>query len=176
MVPYTFDDVVKGLNQVAPFDWASLLKERVDSIQLHAPIGGIERGGWRLVYNDQPNLFTKTSEKISENVNVLFSLGFLLNKSGQFVDVIPGSPAYAAGIGAGMNLIAVNGRRWSPEVLHAAIGAAQKDHQPIEFIVESRQFFKTYRVPYFDGEKNPHLERTDSKADLLSDILKSRAQ
>ena len=29
VVPYTFDDVVRTLNDVAPYDWATLLKERV---------------------------------------------------------------------------------------------------------------------------------------------------
>ena len=87
-------------------------------------------------------------------------------------DVEVGSPAYKAGVGPGMKLIAVNGRRWSPEVLHAAIKAAKEAHQPIELLVENAQFFKTYTVQYFEGEKNPHLERVPGAPDVLGQILK----
>jgi hypothetical protein len=39
-------------------------------------------------------------------------------------------------------------------------------------LVEHAQFFKTYSVAYYDGEKNPHLERISSQPDVLGDILK----
>ena len=66
VVSYTFDDVVRALNEVTPYDWASLLRDRVGSTSTHAPLGGIERDGWRLIYNDQPNAFTKALEKAGE--------------------------------------------------------------------------------------------------------------
>jgi predicted metalloprotease with PDZ domain len=175
VIPYTFDEVVKTLNEVAPFDWAELLRERVASTAPHAPLGGIEQSGWRLVYNDQPNQFTEAAEKLNEGVDVTYSLGFWLKKGGEFGDVAPGSPAYQAGIGPGMKLIAVNGRKWSREVLRDAIRAAQKDRQPIELLVENKQFFKTYPVPYYDGEKHPHLERVEGRRDRLSEIVKAQA-
>ena len=49
VVPYTFDDVVKGLNDVVAYDWAGFLKERLTSKSPHAPLGGIENGGYKLV-------------------------------------------------------------------------------------------------------------------------------
>jgi len=90
VVPYTFDDVVHALNQVAPYDWAALLRERVNSTAAHAPLGGIERGGWRIVYNDQPNVFIHTAEKIRKSVNAAYSLGFVAKEDGEFSDVIYG--------------------------------------------------------------------------------------
>jgi hypothetical protein len=72
-----------------------------------------------------------------------------------------------------MKLIAVNGRKWTPEVLHAAIKAAKETQQPMELLVENAQFFKTYSMPYFEGEKNPHLERVSNTPDILGLILKS---
>ena len=75
-----------------------------------------------------------------------------------------------------MKLIAVDGRRWTPERLHDAIRTARNSQQPIELIVENKQFFKTYSIPYHDGEKNPHLERLQGQPDLLSDILRARTQ
>lgn len=100
-----------------------------------------------------------------------YSLGFVVGKDGKLDDVIAGSPAYQSGLGPGMKLIAVNGRKWSPIVLHAALKAAQGSDQPIELLVENAQFFKTYSVGYHDGEKNPHLERVSKQPDVLGDIL-----
>ena len=172
VVPYTFDDVVSALNEVAPYDWAKLLRERVGATSTHAPLGGIERAGWRLVYNDKPNLSNLAIEKLAKFADFTYSLGFTVGEDGKFDDVIVGSPAYRAGLGPGMKLIAVNGRQWSPPTLHAALKAAQGSDQPIDLLVENAQFFKTYSVSYHDGEKNPHLERASDQLDILGDILK----
>ncbi len=172
VVSYTFDDVVRTLNEVAPYDWAKLLRERVAATSTHAPLGGIERGGWKLVYNDKPNLFTQAEEKLAKFADFSYSLGFMVGEDGKLDDVIVGSPAYQSGLGPGMKLVAVNGRKWSPPVLHAALKAAQGSEQPIELLVENAQFFKTYSVVDHDGEKNPHLERVPEQPDILGDILK----
>jgi predicted metalloprotease with PDZ domain len=174
VVPYTFEDVVRTLNEVAPYDWATLLRERVAATSTHAPLGGIERGGWKLVYNDKPNSFIHAVEGLAKFSDFSYSLGFFAGGDAKLGDVIVGSPAYQAGLGPGMKLIAVNGRKWSPKVLHDALKAAQGQgsDQPIELLVENAQFFKTYSVIYHGGEKNPHLERMSDQPDILSDILK----
>jgi predicted metalloprotease with PDZ domain len=174
VVTYTFEDLVRELNSLAPYDWAALLKERVRSTSTHAPMGGIEGSGWRLVYNDKPNEFRTALAEVSKMTSAAYSLGFTLSKEGQFVDVIPGSPAYQAGLGPGMKLIALNGRAWTPTVLTQALHSAQINHQPIEVIVQNGEFFKTYSIPYFEGEKIPHLERVEGQPDLLTEILKSK--
>jgi predicted metalloprotease with PDZ domain len=171
VVPYTFDDVVHALNDVAPYDWATLLKERVGATSTHAPLGGIDRDGWKLVYNDQPNVFIKAVEKLAKFADFSYSLGFSVSEDGKLNDVIVGSPAYQAGIGPGMKLVAVNGRKWAPDVLHDAIKAAQGTAPPIELLVENAQFFQTYSIAYHDGDRNPHLERVSSEPDLLRDVL-----
>ena len=170
VVPYTFDDVVHALNQVAPYDWAGLLKTRVNSTDPHAPLGGIERGGWRLVYNDQPNLFIKTSDKVRKSVDASYSLGFAVKEDGTLTDVIYGSPAYAAGIGPEMKLVAINGRAWSKDVLLDALRASKDSKEPIDLLIENAKFFKTYSIAYHDGIRSPHLERAEG-ADVLGEIL-----
>jgi predicted metalloprotease with PDZ domain len=172
VVPYTFDDVVRSLNEVAPYDWASLLRERVGAASNHAPLGGIERGGWKLVYNDKPNLFAKVVEKTFKFADFSYSLGFSVAKDGSIDDVIVGSPAYQAGLGPGMKLMAVNRRKWSPELLHVALKAGRGSDQPIELLIENAQFLKTLVINCHDGEKNPHLERVSDQPDLLGEILK----
>jgi predicted metalloprotease with PDZ domain len=170
VVPYTFDDVVRALNQVTPYDWAGLLKTRVNSIDPHAPLGGIERGGWRLVYNDQPNLFIRTGEKLRKSVDASYSMGFVVREDGVLSDVIYGSPAYTAGIGPGMKLVAINGRAWSRDVLLDALRTSKDSQQPIDLLVENAKFFKTYSIAYHDGIRNPHLERIEGP-DVLGEIL-----
>jgi predicted metalloprotease with PDZ domain len=172
VVPYTFDDVVLALDQVSPHDWAGLLKKRVESTSAHAPLGGIELGGWKLVYNDKPNSFIGGIEKLAKFSSFSDSLGFTVAEDGKLDDVIVGSPAYQAGLGPGMKLVAVNGRKWSPPVLHGALHAAQGTNAPVELLVENAQFFKTYSIPYYEGDKNPHLEPVSGRPDILGEILK----
>jgi len=172
VVPYTFDDVVRTLNEIAPYDWAQLLNDRVKTTSIHAPLGGIERGGWKLVYNDKPNVFAQAAEKIFKGSDFSYSLGFFLGEDGKLDDVLVGSPAYQAGVAAGMKLVAINGRKWSPAVLHDAIKAAQGSTQPIVLLVENAQFFKEYSLQYHDGQKNPHLEKVSGQPDLLGEILR----
>jgi predicted metalloprotease with PDZ domain len=172
VVPYTFDDVVKTLNDVAPYDWASFLHERVSATSPHAPLGGIEREGWKLVYTDQPNVFNKAYEKLFKFSDFSYSLGCTLGEDGKLGDVIVGSPAYQAGVGPGMKIVAVNSRKFSADVLHAALKTAQGNDRPIELLVENGQFFKTYSINYHEGEKEPHLERISGQPDLMGDLLK----
>jgi predicted metalloprotease with PDZ domain len=171
VVPYTFEDLVSALNQVTPYDWAGLLRERTSALNARAPLGGIEHGGWRLVYDERPNLFIHAYEKFDKNLDASYSLGFFVRENGELRDVIPGSPAYAAGIGPGMKLIAVNGRLYSKDVLRDTLQASKQNKQPIELWVENAEFFKIYSVAYSGGERNPHLERSDGP-DRLGDILK----
>jgi len=175
VLPYSFEDVVHTLNEVAPLDWASLLRERLNTTQPRAPLGGIENGGWKLVYDTHPNKFASLSEKANKTTDLRFSIGFWVRKDGEIGDVIPGSPAYAAGLGPGMKLIAVNSRRWSGGLLKQGIRTAQTQHQPIELIVENKERFATYSLPYFDGERYPHLQRVESQPDLLTPILAAHA-
>jgi predicted metalloprotease with PDZ domain len=175
VVPYNFDDLVRALNAVAPYDWAALLRDRVYAVQPRAPLGGIEQGGWRLVYNDTPNEMMKAVEGVARMANFTYSLGFYVSaESGTLGDVIVGSPAFKAGLGPGMKMIAVNGRKYSGSRLNAALVASRGTNQPIELIVENAHHFQTYTLDYHDGPRHPHLERAANKPDLLDDVLKPR--
>jgi predicted metalloprotease with PDZ domain len=175
VVPYSFDDLVQALNQVAPYDWAKLLGEGVNQVQPRAPLEGIERGGWRLVYNEKPNVYIRAAEKSRNFQNYYYSLGFALNEKGEFLDVIPGSPSYDAGIGPGMKLVAINGRLWSKEVLKEAVQASKENHRSIELLVSNAEFVRSYSLDYQRGLQHPHLERSNGD-DLLGQILKPLSQ
>src|SRR2546425_7345405 len=106
---YGFDDVVATLNDVAPFDWRNFLLTRLNSTDFHAPLGGIERGGWELTYQGMPNGFLKDAEEVRKFTEMGFSIGLRLQENGTIADVIEGMAASKAGIGPGMKLVAVYG-------------------------------------------------------------------
>ncbi|HJT01382.1 MAG TPA: PDZ domain-containing protein, partial [Terriglobales bacterium] len=89
---------------------------------------------------------------------------------GTIVDVIPGMAAAAGGIAPGMKLVAVNGRKWSPEVLLAAL----KARGPLQLLVENIGYYNTYSVNYDGGPRFPHLERIDGRSNVLGEIIESR--
>jgi len=111
-------------------------------------------------------------EKISEALDLSFSLGMIVSKEGALIDVIPGSPAYAAGAGAGMKLMGVNGRKYSKDVMRIALHASLTSQQPITLLVENGEYFSTLQVNYHGGNRYPHLVRNEGQPDLLGEIIK----
>ena len=90
--PYTFDDVVAALNQVAPHDWKGFLSARIYQITPHAPLDGITKGGWRLIYSDAKNEYVKASD--AERVEAAYSIGLRVRaRDGLVNDVFLNSPA-----------------------------------------------------------------------------------
>jgi predicted metalloprotease with PDZ domain len=171
---YTFDDVVNTLNQVVPYDWRGFWTERLTNHGPGAPLGGIEGSGWKLVYDETPTDYLRSEERNRDWVLETFTVGLYLRGDGGVIDTIEGMTAAKAGIGPGMKIVAVNGRRFSAEVLHEAIKGAKGGTEPIELLVENADYYKTFKLDYHEGEKYPHLVRDESKPDLMSEIVKAK--
>jgi predicted metalloprotease with PDZ domain len=174
VVPYTFDDVVNTLNQIAPYGWRKLLTERLTSLDAHAPMSGIQNAGWTLAYNDMPNEMV-TAHESEGSADLSFSLGVMVNKEGAVVDSIVDMPAYRAGIGPGMTIVAVNGRRYTPDVIRDALRLGRNSKSPLELLIANGDYFRTVQIDYHDGNHYPHLVRMTNEQDLLSDIIKQHA-
>jgi predicted metalloprotease with PDZ domain len=170
---YTFDDIVNTLNQVAPYDWRGFWNERLSNHGPGAPLGGIEGSGWKLVYDDMRSPLVLALEGDRETVNAAFSIGLWLKADGTIIDTVEGMPAARAGIGPGMKVIAVNGKKFSKAVLQDGLREG-KNGSTLELLVENTEYYKSYRLDYHDGEKFPHLVRDESKPDLLSDIIRAK--
>jgi predicted metalloprotease with PDZ domain len=171
--PYTFEDIVNTLNQVAPYDWGTFWLQRLQSTAPHGPLGGIENGGYRLVYNSTPSQWIQLTDPANKVIDERFSLGLFLKDNGTVQDVILNSPAAKAGFAPGMLVIAVNGRKFSGDILKQAIAASKS--APLDFIVENAEYYKVLHLDYHDGPKFPHLERVPGKPALLDDIVKPLA-
>jgi predicted metalloprotease with PDZ domain len=172
VVPYDFDEVVNTLNSVAPNDWKKFFDERIYQITPHAPLGGIENGGWKLIYTNAVPPFLKIREDQKKYTDVNYSLGFSVSPEGGIGDLIPDSPADKAGIVQGMKLVAVNGHGWSAKNLRAAVSDATTNSAAIQLLTERDDFYRTFSVDYHGGERYPILVRDEKKSDYLDDILK----
>jgi predicted metalloprotease with PDZ domain len=176
-VTYTFDDVVKALNAVEPFDWAAFLHAHVDSIAKAAPLDGLRRGGYKLVFTDVPSDSEKASDEQRKRVSLLFSIGIAIDEKdsdGAIGQVMWDSPAFKAKLTEGAQILAVDGTAFSADVLKDAIRAAKGTKSPIELIVRSGDRFSVVSLDYHDGLRYPHLERDTSAPARLDEILTAR--
>lgn len=168
---YTFEELVADLNNIAPYDWAGFFRTRLDSTSADAPVGGIENGGWKVVFNAEP---TKLQGRRG-NQGYTYSIGLQLAEDGTVRDAIVGGPAFEAGISSGMKVIGVNGRVYTSDVLEDAIKAAKDTQQPITLLVVVDDYFQTSTINYHGGERYPHLVRDDDKPDYLDEVIKPQA-
>jgi predicted metalloprotease with PDZ domain len=113
---------------------------------------------------------------INRYVDCTASLGFTVStETGGILDTVHGGLADKAGIGPGMRIVAVNGRRFAGTRLTEALTSAVQDKAPIQLLVENTEYYKTVPLDYHDGPRYPHLVRDSSKQDLLGDIIKPKA-
>jgi predicted metalloprotease with PDZ domain len=168
---YNFDDVVRTLNQVQPYDWAAFLHARLENVSDHAPLDGFTRGGYRLVYADTPNAYFKSGETSRKVTDLIYSGGFVLGKEGEITEVAWDSPAFKAGLTVGSKLIAVNGRALETDQLKAAIKAKKS---PLSLLVKTGDMYRTVDLNYDGGLRYPKLEKTGAGPSSLDAVLAPR--
>jgi len=174
--PYTFADVTSTLNGVQTNDWAAFLRERLDAVgpDSRGPLDGIERGGYRLVFKEEPSGYMGALYKELGRNDFTYSLGFMMNGSNRITSVLWGGPAFEQGLTSGWEVVAVGGRAASADALKEAVTAAKGTSEPIELILKNGDRFRTVRFDYHDGLRYPHLERIEGTPDRLGDILSPR--
>ncbi|MBP7649774.1 MAG: M61 family metallopeptidase [Phenylobacterium sp.] len=171
---YDFDEVVRTLNGVHPHDWASFLRTRLDGHGPGAPLDGVTRGGYRLIYTDTPTDYAKSEEARRKITDLTYSLGLVLDKDGEFTAVQWEGPGFKAGLTDGVKLIAVNGLAYDAERLKSAVTAAKGGKSPIELLVKAGERYRTVSIDYHDGLRYPRFERIPGTPARLDDILAAR--
>ena len=171
---YNFEDVVSTLNAVQPHDWAKFLRARLDSVGGQAPLDGLMRGGYRLVYNDTPTDFFKASETRRRITDLTYSLGLVIGREARITDVLWEGPAFKAGLTVGTQIVAVNGLSFDADRLKTTIKNAKTNSGAIEFIVKNGERYRTIRLDYHDGLRYPHLERSGTGEARLDAILAAK--
>ncbi|HVP64355.1 MAG TPA: peptidase M61, partial [candidate division Zixibacteria bacterium] len=182
---YTFDDVVNTLNGVVRYDWAAFLRERVYDLHPAVPEDGFTRGGYKLVYTDVVQPWVMRADAMYGLADFSTSLGFsvvtphtgpdrtggMMVGPGSLASVWWDSPAFKAGVTPGMQIVSVNGKVFTPEVLREAILRAEKTQRPLQLLFRHGEDYKTIAIPYFDGLRIPSLQRIEGTPARLDDIL-----
>jgi predicted metalloprotease with PDZ domain len=167
-VTYNFDDVVRTLNAIQPYDWRTLLDQRVNEVSQRAPLAGFERNGYKLVYTEEPNKATGKTV-----VDLAYSLGLTLGPKG-ITTVAWDSPAFEAGIDLGDEIVAVNGRGFTGDRLKAAVKEAKGGKDPIKLLLKSGDRYREVAIDYHGGLRYPHLVKTATGEAGLDKLLQPR--
>ncbi len=177
---YTFDDVVKALNGIYAYDWATFLRTRLDRTgegkPLGAPLDGLTRGGYRLIYTDTPSDYIRTGDAKRGATSLTYSLGFTAARDGTVTAVLWGSPAFRIGLTAGKKIVAVNGRAFDAERLKAIVAADARpgNGDKIDLLVQDGDYYRTLSLDYHGGLRYPKLVRIDGTPDRLRDIFQEK--
>jgi predicted metalloprotease with PDZ domain len=167
---YTFDDVVRTLNAVTPYDWAGYLHQRVERPG-EAPLDWIKRGGYRLAYSETPPAYFKSRELDREVLDLTYAVGITVGKDGVINGVAWDSPLFNEGVTTGTKIVAINGREYSNDDLKGAITAAKGSKAPIKLLVKKGDLFRTIDLDYHDGLKYPVLEKVGTGPSSLDALL-----
>jgi predicted metalloprotease with PDZ domain len=174
-VAYSFADVVKALNAVEPYDWTAFLRERLDAVARPAPLEGLRRGGYKLVYTDTPGELEKASDLERKRVSLRYSIGIVIDdKDGTVLQVAWDSATFKAKLTESAQILAVNGAAYGAEVLKDAIRSAKGTALPIELIVKTGDRYRVVAIDYHDGLRYPHLERDAAVPARLDEILAAK--
>lgn len=181
---YRFEDIVAAFNGVVPHDWAGFLRQRLDRNTPGAPLDGLARSGWKLVFDEKPNDSARADEAEERFVDFSHSLGFTIGSprggagTQQFPGaetrisaVIWGGPAFQAGLAPGVTLVAVNGRAYKAEHLKQAVTANKGGQAPIELLVREGELYRTVKIDWRGGLRYPKLERIAGSEDRLGVLL-----
>jgi predicted metalloprotease with PDZ domain len=175
--------VVKALDSVQPYDWETFLRGRLDGHGPGAPLDGLTRGGYKLVYTETPSDYFKGSESRRKVTDLTYSLGMVIGAEGRVSGVLWEGPAYKKGITVGTQIVAVNGTTFDVDRLkraisdakqRGAISDAKQNGSGIELLVKNGDRFRTVDLDYHDGLRYPHLERDSSAPARLDQILTPR--
>ena len=176
VVPYDFDAVVSALNTVLAHDWAGFWRERLDRLRPGAPLEGLQAAGWSLALTATPSSMHLAHEADDRDLDLRYSLGFYVDDEGATIgDIVPRSPADLAGASPGSHLVALNGYKWSKELLHDTLSAPPDPSGKITLLVQKDDTFKTLELTYSGAERYPNLSRRPGMEDLLAKIARPRA-
>lgn len=169
---YTFADVCKTLNAIAPYDWAGYFNTRLRAHDDGHLLDGLARAGYRLVYTDEATeYFVQNEEFNAGGMDLSASLGVTVGKKGVVKTVAWEGPAFRAGVAIGAKLNQVGGKPYTDEALKQAIKAASATKQPISLGFEADGQAQTVSIPYYGSLRYPRLERIPGKPDQLERML-----
>jgi predicted metalloprotease with PDZ domain len=170
VVTYTLDDIVRTLNTIAPHDWAGLLTARQFEIAEGAPLAGFTASGYQLAFTSEPTSVWKDTEKRAKVTDLSYSGGLTIDKDRKVTSVIWDGPAYKAGLTVGTELVGVNDKPLTPDLLKEAIAAKR----PVKLLVRKFDRFDQVTLDWTGGLRYPRFQKTGAGEGALDRLLTPR--
>ena len=159
---------------MAAYDWGTFLKQRISRVHPHADLDGIERGGYRLVYAEQPSqaerTFSNPAHALYAGEDFWHSLGLRINERGALIDVRWNSPADLAKLVPRQKVLTVNSEAYTADGLRVAVAKAKTDPAPIHLTLQQEGETVSAVIDYHDGERYPILVRVPEAENYLDQI------
>jgi predicted metalloprotease with PDZ domain len=171
-VGYTLDQLAADLNAVAEYDWKDFLSKRVGSTFHDLPMEFIGQIGYRAQYAATPGKAQESDEKEDASLDATDSLGLRFAKDGSVTAVVPGMSGDKKGVSPEMQVIGVNGRKFSRTRMKDAIADSVAERK-IDLLVMDGDRYRTITLDYADGPRYLTIIRDPAKPDVLGAILKS---
>ena len=168
---YSFADLCRALNRIAPADWATFLQHKLHSHDDSGLLDGLTKNGYALAFTDTPTAYFRQSEQDNGVTDLSFSIGLTADAKGNVRSLAWEGPAFRAGVSIGTHIADVNGKPFSPASLKAAV--ANSVRQPIRLAVDVEGVPSTIVLAYHGPLRYPHLTRLPGTADGLAAVLKS---
>jgi predicted metalloprotease with PDZ domain len=176
VVPYELSDIVTTLSGIAREDWTGFFARRVSVPMDELPTDWVPLTGYRIGYAAKPSGYLdylQAGRRGAGFVCARDSLGLTFSPEGRVTNVVPRKPGDAAGLATGMQVAAVNGRRFSRERLNDALVESRKSGK-VELMLTEGDRFRTVAADYGGGPRFLTLERDEARPDVLADILRPR--
>ena len=171
---YTFEDVVATLNKVQPYDWQSYLRAKVYGVAPQAPLEGIEKGGYQLIFTDEATKWIKSGETSGKTNDLSYSGGFMVGNDAKVTRVLWDSAAFNAGISVGTEIVAVNGRKFDADALKQAIKSAAGNGAAPELLIHDGDLYRTVKLDWHGGLRYPRLQKVGKGPGTLDALLAPR--
>ncbi len=171
---YEYADVIDTLNAIYPHDWDNFFQTRVYSPNQPAPLAGIQKAGYQLVWKEEPNPYDAGKMRHSGKLNLKYSLGLEVDATGRIAGTVWDSPAFQVGLVKGAKIVAVNGEAFSAKVISKAISKAKERDKPIKFMVQRDERLQEVAIHYTGGLRYPWLEPAGKGKQPFDELLAPR--
>ncbi len=133
-------------------------------------MSGFTESGYRLVFTPEPTAFWKDTEKRAKNTDLSFSGGFTVDKDRKVTAVIWDGPAFKSGLTVGHEIVGVNDKPATPDLIKEAIAAKR----PARLLVRKFDRFQELTLDWTGGLRYPRFEKAGAGEGALDRLLAAR--
>jgi len=171
---YDLDALIAALDKVQAHDWRGLFAARVYARNDPLPHDALTLGGYDLIYTDTPSAYVRGAEAELGGIDLTYSLGLSVENDGDVAQVIWDSPAFAAAITNGDQIVAVGGADFTVDRLRQAVVDSKRTGS-IKLLVKKGKRYRETAISYSGGLRYPALRRIGEGPAGLDRLLAPQA-